>query len=156
MNPPTILSVDDSEDDSMLLQQACRKHSAAFSLHILSHGQETIDYLSGNDCYADRRRFPLPSLLLLDLKMPRKNGFEVLEWIAQQHALPDLAIAVFTASQDETDIKRAYEKGAKWYLMKPVHFRDLAGLVRSLNHWLATREDDCLAALPFYRAPVRS
>src|SRR6187455_1159237 len=95
-------------------------------LESASDGQMAIDYLNGADSFCDRARFPLPSVILLDLKMPRKTGFEVLEWI-RPAPLRTLPVLIFTSSTNESDIKQAYEKGANLF--------DQAGRVRCFNRF---------------------
>ncbi len=151
MNSCVVLSVDDSNDDNVLLQQAVRKSLATFRLQIVSDGQLAIDYLSGAGPYADRKDFPLPHLLLLDLKMPRKTGFEVLDWLKQQPDFKTLPVAVFSSSQANCDLRAAYEKGSTWFLMKPVNFEDLIQLVSVISQWEISRNPAVLQNLSSYR-----
>ena len=157
MNPFVVLSVDDSDDDNLLLQQAGRRSHATFKLEIVTDGQMAINYLSGVEGYENRQRFPLPDLLLLDLKMPRKSGFEVLDWLRQQSQFKTLPVAVFSSSQNEADLQKAYEKGTTWFLMKPVNFEDLIHFVSVINQWKISRDPTVLTEFPSYRsAPARS
>ena len=155
MRTCTILSADDGEDDNLLLQQAHRKSLATFKLQIVKDGQAAIDYLEGKQQYQNRERFPLPDLLLLDLKMPRKNGFEVLDWLRQQAAFKKMPVAVFSSSQDSADLERAYEKGATWFLTKPVDFNELTRLVTAISRWEIDRSPAAFTKLQSYQsAPV--
>jgi CheY-like chemotaxis protein len=98
---------------------------------------EAVEYLRGDGPFADREKHPLPDLLLLDLKMPRKNGFEVLEWVRQQPGLKRLPVVVLTSSMQDLDINRAYELGANTYLVKPANYEALVDLVKTLiQYWL--------------------
>jgi CheY-like chemotaxis protein len=100
-------------------------------------GQQAIDYLSGKNSFADRARFPLPALVLLDIKLPFMSGFEVLRWIREQSNFPKLPVIMLTSSNQECDIERAYAFGANAYLVKPSHgdrYDDLAALIK--RFWL--------------------
>src|SRR5204862_7591360 len=96
-----------------------QKAGVQLPLHVVTDGREATEYLAGTKKFADRAQFPLPSLMLLDLKMPFANGFEVLTWIQSQPALKELPIVVLTSSAEERDRKRAAELGAKGYFVKP-------------------------------------
>lgn len=134
---PVILSVDDSLDDALLLRRACRKAAVGFDLQIVDEGRKGEEYLRGAGSYADRERFPLPQLVLLDLNMPVKTGFEVLEWWREQ---PErVPVAVFTSSENEEDIRAAYARGATYYVAKPVNFTLLVQMMSCLDEALRTR-----------------
>src|ERR1041384_6928520 len=98
---PTILLAEDDPDDVLLAQIALRKARLANPLQIVRDGEEAIAYLQGEGRYADRNRYPLPILLLLDLKMPKVNGFQVLEWLRKQPLLSRLPVAVLTSSDHD-------------------------------------------------------
>src|SRR5947208_11973317 len=115
----TILVAEDDADDAFFLQRAFKKLGIPTSLKFVHDGQEAIDYLHGDAQFADRLRYPLPDLLLLDLKMPRLTGFEVLGWVRKQHNLRRLPVVIFSSSGELTDINRAYDLGANSYLIKP-------------------------------------
>jgi len=137
----TILLVEDDPNDVLLIQRAFRKSNVANPIQVVGDGEEAIAYLSGRGPYADRERYPLPVLLLLDLKLPRKSGFEVLEWLRQQPGLKRLPVAVLTSSAETPDINRAYDLGANSYLVKPVRFEGLLRMVQTLNlYWLIINE----------------
>jgi CheY-like chemotaxis protein len=152
MNMPTVLRADDNDDDNLLLRQACRKNSVAFRLEIVTDGQTAISYLSGAGIYSDRSRFPLPELLLLDLKMPRKNGFEVLDWLRKDPFFQNLPVSIFSSSQNSRDLEQAYTKGATWFLMKPADFRELEALARAVGEWLVTKNQSVFQHLTSYRS----
>ncbi len=143
--------MDDSADDTLLFQRACRKSGAAFQLQIVNDGQGAIDYLSGANDFSDRQRYPAPHLMLLDLKMPKKNGFEVLEWIRLQTQSSNLPIVVFSSSQDAGDIQQAYQLGANWYVMKPVDYAELVQLATTINSYLATSDSTLFGTLQTFR-----
>ncbi len=131
--PETILLVEDNPHDVLLLQLAFQRASLATRLEVVGDGEAAIAYLSGQTPYGDRHRYPLPVLVLLDLKMPRRSGFDVLAWLQQQPGLQRLPVVVFTASDDVTDINRAYDLGANAYVVKPVAFAALVDLVQVLD-----------------------
>ena len=152
----TVLTVDDSEDDTLLFQRACRKIEVSFGLYTVNDGQRGIDYISGADAFANRQQYPLPDLLLLDLKMPKKNGFEVLEWVREQSVSKNLPVIIFTSSENDGDIQQAYEKGANWYVMKPVNYNDLLKIANTINSYLVTSNSNLLLSLQNFRGSRRT
>ena len=133
----TILHVEDDPNDTLLLQHACRKAGIVFDLQAVSDGDQAIAYLRGINDFSDRSKYPMPQLILLDLKMPRVSGFDVLAWLQADDQLKQLPVVVLTSSNHDADIKRAYDLGAKSYLVKPVGFEALVELVRTLPALLA-------------------
>lgn len=132
-----ILLVEDDINDALLLRRAFAKAGGRNTIVQLEDGDAAVAYLGGTDDYADRERHPLPCLILLDLKLPRRSGFEVLEWMRAQPGLKRLPVVVLTSSQQSQDINRAYDLGANSYLVKPVGFDTLLEMVRALNlYWL--------------------
>jgi len=143
MNPReyVVLLADDDPNDVFLLQRAFQKTNIANPLRVVRDGEEAMAYLSGQDQYADRQRHPLPVLLLLDLKMPRKSGFEVLRWLRQQSGLKRLPVVVLTSSNQSPDINKAFDLGANSYIVKPGGFDSLVEMVKNLNlYWLILNE----------------
>lgn len=139
--PYTILLVEDDPNDVLLIQRAFRKANLVNSLEVVRDGEEAVVYLAGEGPYADRERFPLPVLMLLDLKLPRKAGLEVLGWLRQQPSLKRLPVVVLTSSRETADINRAYELCANSYLVKPVAFDALLEMVKTLNmYWLVLNQ----------------
>lgn len=138
----TILLIEDDPYDIQLTQRAFRKAELInISLQIVQNGDDAVSYLSGSDEYADRDRFPLPVLLLLDLKLPRRNGLEVLEWLRQQPGLKRLPVIVLTSSKESSELNKAYDLGANSYLVKPVGFTALQEMVKTFNlYWLLLSE----------------
>lgn len=128
----TILHVEDDPNDTLLLEHACRKAGVIFDLQAVSDGDQAMAYLRGINAYSDRAKHPMPRLILLDLKMPRVSGFDVLAWLRSEDGLRELPVVVLTSSNHDADVKRAYELGAKSYLVKPVGFEALVELVRTL------------------------
>ena len=136
-----ILLVEDNYNDVLLIKRAFRKAKIAPSMSIVADGDEAIAYLSQTGQYADVEQFPIPSLVLLDLKLPRRSGLEVLAWIRQQSELKPLLVIVLTSSQENYDLDRAYELGVNSYLVKPVYFQDLVSLVELIDaYWLRTNK----------------
>ena len=131
-NHPIVLIVDDSEDDMLLMRTAFKRAGFMHKLQFAGDGEEAIAYLRGDGAYGDRTQFPLPDALLLDLKMPRKDGFEVLEWIGTQQALEGLRVYVLTASSRPEDVQRARDLGANFYLVKPTSLDELQLLAHEL------------------------
>jgi CheY-like chemotaxis protein len=136
MNENCVLLIDDDPADVFLVQRAFGKLGLAATLKVVNDGEEAIAYLSGRAKYAQRAVFPLPTLLLLDLKMPRKSGFEVLEWIKGQPTLRRLPVIVLTSSNQRADINRAYDTGANSYLVKTANPEAMQELTRVIDlYW---------------------
>src|SRR4029077_13538322 len=112
----------DDENDALLIGRAFRRSGWGKDLQNVRGGEQGVDYLSGHGSYANRERFPLPFLVLLDLKMPGLDGFEVLQWLRAEPELKRLLVVVLTSSNLQADVDRAYELGANSYLVKPVEF----------------------------------
>lgn len=129
-----ILLVEDDHNDVLLIKRAFQKVNIANPIIVVHDGEQAISYLAGREPYVDRA---LPMLVLLDLKLPRKSGHEVLEWLRQQPNLKRLPVVVLTASSESSDVNRAYDLGANSYLVKPVTFDALVEMVKTLNlYWL--------------------
>ena len=136
-NRATILHIEDDPNDVLLLEHACRKACVECDIQRVSDGDEAIAYLRGSGQFADRTRFPLPRLILLDLKMPRSNGFDVLTWLRNDHSVKPFPVVILSSSNHDVDLKRAYELGANSYLIKPVSFDSLVEIVRAVHdYWL--------------------
>jgi CheY-like chemotaxis protein len=133
-----ILVVEDREDDILLIRKAFQRAGLQNPIHFVRSGDEAVAYLAGEWKYANRAEYPLPVLVLLDLKLPGMDGFEVLAWIRQQHGLRALPVVVLTSSSDLSDVNRAYQLGANSFFVKELEFRDTVELSRLLqNYWLA-------------------
>jgi CheY-like chemotaxis protein len=132
-----ILLAEDREDDVFLILKAFREAYITNPLHVVADGAEAVSYLAGDGKYSRREEFPLPDLLLLDLKMPRLDGFEVLTWIRQQPSLAALRIVVLTASDALRDVNRAYQLGANSFMVKPLDFQDVVQMSKFVTtYWL--------------------
>ena len=136
----TILLVEDDSNDVLLVKRAFRKAKLNPQIEIVADGDEAIAYLTGQAPYSDRQ-LDLPSLILLDLKLPRRSGLEVLEWIRQQPQLKRILVIVLTSSRENPDVAKAYDLGVNSYLVKPVAFEDLVKLMAQVHHyWLDLNE----------------
>jgi CheY-like chemotaxis protein len=137
----TVLLAEDNSTDALMVQRAFRKANLLNPLQVVDDGDKAVAYLAGAAPYADRDRHPLPVLLLLDLKLPRRSGLEVLAWLKQQPAVRRLPVVVLTSSRDNGDVNRAYDLGANSYLVKPVDFDPLLEMVRALGlYWVLMNE----------------
>ena len=114
-----ILLAEDDPNDVFFLQRALAKAGINFPLHVVRNGQEALEYLGGLGKFSDRGTYPLPSLLLLDLKMPFVDGFEVLAWVRLQSPLKQLRVFMLTSSAEDRDRQKAAELGANGYFVKP-------------------------------------
>ncbi len=132
-----ILLAEDNENHVLLIRRAFEQAGLVNPLYVVSDGEEAIAYLKGEGKYANREEYPLPCLLLLDLKMPRRDGFEVLEWLREQPKLSLLRTVVLTTSEELRDVNRAYKLGANSFLTKPVDFRDFVQLTAAIKgYWI--------------------
>lgn len=133
----TILLVEDDENDVILIRRAFQKVGIDGQVHRVGDGDAAVAYLAGTGEYADRARYPRPNAVLLDLKLPRRSGLEVLTWARQEERLNHLPIIVLTSSREAVDLEQAYALGANSYLVKPVEFDSLLDLVRSFDaYWM--------------------
>ncbi len=129
----TVLLVEDNPDDADLIEHAFRKAKIANPIVVLDDGDKAVAWLAAEPPHGDRG--PLPALVLLDLKLPRRSGFEVLQWARANQATKRLPIVILTSSDQTPDIQRAYDLGANSYLVKPVGSDALLDMVRALNHY---------------------
>jgi CheY-like chemotaxis protein len=133
----TVLLADDDPSCVMLLRRAFRKAAIPVALQVVPDGDTAVSYLGGQGVFADRLKYPAPAVLLLDLKLPRRSGLEVLQWLRSQDTLRRIPVVVLTSSQEPGDVNRAYEYGANSYLVKPIDAGALLDLVCQLHHyWL--------------------
>jgi CheY-like chemotaxis protein len=127
-----ILLVEDRPDDVFLMLCSFEKAGIKNPIQVARDGEEAIDYLSGAHKYSDRQAYPLPELVLLDLKLPKVDGFEVLRWIRTTSGLGGLRVVVLTSSDDINDVNTAYSIGANSFLVKPMDFNrfvELSGFI---------------------------
>ncbi len=152
-HPACILLVDDNRMDVELAMDAFKEVRLANQIEIASNGQQALDYLLGIGVYADRARFPYPDLILLDLKMPGMDGFDVLKKIKETPRIKRLPVVILTSSREEGDRALSYDTGANSYLVKPVSFPGFVEIVKQIqDYWLilnvgspsiSIRDDGC-------------
>ncbi len=136
--PAQILLVEDNRMDVELTLDAFRDRDADNNIHTAAGGQEALDYLFGVGEYADRERFPIPDLILLDLKMPVVDGHEVLRQLKRSDGLKRIPVVILSSSREEGDRGLSYDNGANSYLVKPVSFEGFLEVVDKIdNYWLA-------------------
>jgi len=132
----TVLLVEDDLNDIFLVKRAFKMARIQNPLQVATDGEDCIRYLSGEGKYADRQAHPLPKLIVMDIKMPRLSGFEVLEWIKRDgQVLRRIPVVIVSSSDNPADINRAYELGANAYMVKPVDFRAVEHLFESITHY---------------------
>lgn len=133
----TILLIEDDPDDVFHIERAFRKAQVLHSLNVVGDGEQALAYLRGEPPFDDRSANPLPMLVLLDLKLPRVTGLQVLEWLKSQPGLRRIPVVVLTSSRESRDVEVAYDLGANSYLVKPVANQALTELAHRLNlYWL--------------------
>jgi CheY-like chemotaxis protein len=130
-----ILTAEDNPDDVVLLEHALKKARLNSRLIAVSDGVEALSYLKGEGAFADRRDYPFPDMLLLDLNMPRMNGFEVLQWVRADKMWGRLMVHVLTASSRQSDVERAYDLHANSYTVKPIRLDELVAFFVALHDW---------------------
>jgi CheY-like chemotaxis protein len=133
----SILLAEDFEDDARSLVDVLKASGIQNPIIRVGDGDEALAYLKGEGLYGNRQNFPLPGLLLLDLKMPRVDGFQVLEWIQTQPELKNMLVVVLSGHNDLKDVKHAYALGAHTFLIKPFKLEDVANLTASFSTHLA-------------------
>ena len=134
---PLILAAEDEPSDAMILELAFQRAKLPHRLIIVRDGQEAVDYLSGQGRYSDRSAHPLPALLILDLKMPRMNGFDVLAWLVTQPEFHELPAVVLSSSSDDSDMSKARKLGAREYFVKPYSLDKLIEALQQMHaRWL--------------------
>jgi len=135
--PAHILLIEDNRMDVELILDAFREARLGNQIHVVRNGQEALDYLFGQGEYADRQAYPLPDLILLDLKLPGIDGHEVLRRVKETPGLKRLPVVVLTSSRKEGDRALSYDNGANSYLVKPVSFEGFLEVVRQVaDYWL--------------------
>lgn len=133
--PRVILLAEDRDDDIVLITKAFRKSGLDYPLYVVNNGEDVLSYLQGVGKFSNRAEYPLPDLLLLDLKMPGTDGFEVLRWIRSQPGFGSLRILVLTSSIDVHDVNRAYGLGANSFMVKPFDFENTKELARVIGEY---------------------
>jgi CheY-like chemotaxis protein len=135
-----ILLAEDDVNDALLVERALSRAGIHNPIMVVRDGQEAIDYLEGQGPFADRKNFPLPTLALLDIKMPKKNGLEVLEWVRRSGGrLKLLPVIIMSSSSIQEDIDRAYQLGVNAYLVKPTAFNELVETLKTTTDFWKDR-----------------
>jgi CheY-like chemotaxis protein len=134
---PAILLVEDNPVDAMLIQRAFRELKKDYRVSVVNDGALAVDYMKGDGLYADRKEYPFPRLILLDLSLPVMDGFQFLKWLREESALRHVPVVALSGSSFSPDIKRAYATGANSFLSKPSGLSELTGAVKDLmEYWL--------------------
>ncbi|MBV8881802.1 MAG: response regulator [Planctomycetaceae bacterium] len=133
----TVLHVEDEPSDRLIISAAFAKTAPGVKLCAVPDGAEAIAYLAGQGTYQDRELYPLPQLVLLDLKLPKKSGFEVLEWVKAQPNLKQIPVIILTSSPESKDVERALGLGASSYLVKRVDLKEMREIVRGIGEYVA-------------------
>lgn len=131
--PRTILSIDDNEVDGALLQRAVKRTAVPWRLFTLTEGSQALSYLGGEGIYGNREEYPLPDMILLDIRMPKLSGFDVLSWIKERPELRKIPIVALSSSSQANDKQSAEKGGVEGYYVKPSRFQDLQDIVRQIN-----------------------
>jgi CheY-like chemotaxis protein len=130
MGSKNILYAEDDPDDVVIFKMAFKRATLPHSLRCLDDGEAAIAWLNGQGEFANREQYPLPDILILDLKMPRKTGFDVLEWVRQSKEFVKLPVIILSSSDDPRDVKRAYDLGATTYFVKSASSQDVIQYLR--------------------------
>lgn len=133
----TILLVEDSPDDVFFMKRALKLAEVNNPLRVVDDGEKALDYLAGTGPFADRCAFPVPGIVLLDLRLPRVPGFDVLRWMRSQDSYRCVPVLVLSSSKEDRDMQTAYALGANSFLVKPSDSHELTAMVRVLaDYWL--------------------
>lgn len=132
-----ILLVEDREDDVLLVKRAFERSAFSNPFQVVRDGEEAMHYLAGEGRYSNRTEYPLPELILVDLKMPKVDGFELVRWIRRQTGFAKIPVVVLTSSDAIRDVNRAYTLGANSFLVKPLDFENFVETAKTLRkYWL--------------------
>jgi CheY-like chemotaxis protein len=138
INPAKILMVEDNKMDVVLTLDAFKEAKLSNNIFIVRTGEEALDYLFGRCSYNDRTLYPLPNLILLDLKLPGLDGFEVLRQVKNTEMLKRIPVVILTSSKEEGDRSLSYDIGANSYLLKPVSFDGFIEVVKKIDdYWFS-------------------
>ena len=130
MQSKVILLAEDDPDDALIFRMMFKRATLPHILHVVGDGEQVIEWLSGENQYADRNKFPLPQIVVLDLKMPKKTGLEALEWMRSQEGLEKLTTIILSSSDDQKDVARAHELGTTTYFVKSPQLQDIMQYLR--------------------------
>lgn len=141
MNERNILLVEDNDDDILLTTMAFQENKVANKIDIVRDGEEALDYLFARGSFSYRNKKEIPSILLLDLKLPKVDGFEVLRQIRADNDLKVIPVIILTSSKEEQDVINGYKLGANSFIRKPVNFEQFIDCVKQLNvYWFVLAE----------------
>lgn len=145
---PVVLLVEDDAFDVQLIKTALSRTPGEITLMRVADGDKAVEYLSGAAPFDDREKYPIPITMILDIKLPKRSGFEVLQWLrSQEGPIKRLPTLMLTSSKHQVDINRAFERGANVYLTKPESVRELTSLMADLKtFWLKKVEFPEVAA----------
>jgi two-component system response regulator len=136
-----ILQVEDSADDAALTRHALRRANISNRVELLKDGVEALDFVCRRGKYSDRDAGDLPAFVLLDLKLPKVDGFEVLKNLRENERTASVPVVIFTSSREEKDLRKAYELKANSYVRKPVDFDRFTEVIRQIgSYWLSLNE----------------
>lgn len=131
-----VLIAEDNAEDVLLLKKAMQKAGINSPVHFVRDGEEVLLYLQGLGRYSDRDAFPLPAMIILDIKMPKRTGLEVLQWMSEHREFAVVPTVVLSSSNLESDIRKAYHLGANTYFVKPTNYDELVNTVKALqSYW---------------------
>ncbi len=135
-----ILLIEDNDNDSELTIRTLKKHHIANSIYVVKDGEEAINYLYGKGSFSGIK-IQLPKVILLDIKLPKINGLEVLKTIKQDEKLKGIPVVMLTSSSQDPDIKTAYALGANSYVVKPVNIDNFTATINNLGmYWLVVNQ----------------
>ena len=138
-----VLIAEDNPEDAILLRKALEKAGVRSRTKFVHDGEEVILYLQGLGAYTNRQSNPLPSMILLDIKMPKRTGLEVLEWLASNPEFSIVPTIILSSSNLDSDIRQAYRSGANTYFVKPNSFDELVSTMRNLqSYWEKAQKVD--------------
>ena len=141
INPAPILHVEDNEDDQFFLKRAFTAAAIQNTVHFVNDGQQAIDYLSGQGEYADRQKYATPCVVILDLKMPKVHGLDVLRWIRAHREFKSLVVVILSSSPLRNDVDLAYDIGVNSFIVKPLTADQMTNIARLIKqYWLETNE----------------
>jgi CheY-like chemotaxis protein len=143
----SILLVEDSPEDVFFLQRAFKKAGVTNPLQIAEDGKKAMEYLEGSGAYRDRVAYPLPALVLLDIKLPYVNGLDVLAWIRARTELARMVVIIFTSSAVDSDVSNAYSLGANSYSIKPTSSDKLSEFTKALQEYWLQHDRACVASM---------
>lgn len=141
IDPVDLLLVEDQPSDAELALRALRELELGKRVHLIEDGAEALDFVFGRGDYSDRSTSDTPGLILLDLKLPKVSGLEVLQALKSNDQTKDIPVIVLSSSKEESDVRRCYELGVNSYVVKPVDFGQFSETVQRIGtYWLETNE----------------